>query len=224
MIARLNPPRSTKSCPDWHAGFLQMMPAIRRYACIAFRHLDDEAKEDAVTETIANAMVAYVRLFELGKTDVAYPTALARYAVRQIRDGRRVGTRQNKRDVMARNAQVRNRFLVHTFDRYDEQAGEWIEATIEDTATPVPDQAAFRCDFPAWLETHSLRNREIAECLAMGDTTSEVADEFSISRGRVSQLRRELQQSWDVFHELPSERTQTETPSDAAHSNALAAK
>lgn len=203
MIARLNPPRSSKSCTDWHAGFLQMMPANRRYALIAFRNLGEEAREDAVTETIANALVAYVRLFELGKTDDAYPTVLARYAVCQIRDGRRVGTRQNNRDVMAKNAQRRNGFAVQTLDRYDKKAGEWIEATVEDTSTPVPDQAAFRCDFPAWLQTHSPRNRQIAESLAMGDSTSKVARRFRISRGRVSQLRRELNHSWDAFHELP---------------------
>ena len=65
---------------------------------------------------------------------------------------------------------------------------------------PVPDQAAFRCDFPAWLATHSLRNRRIAEALAVGHSTSEVARRFRVSAGRVSQLRGELRASWLEFH------------------------
>ncbi len=58
--------------PAWHDGFLTMLPTIRRHATIAFRELDDEASEEAVQEVICNAMRAYVRLAELGKTNVAY--------------------------------------------------------------------------------------------------------------------------------------------------------
>jgi hypothetical protein len=33
--------------------------------------LREEAREEAIAETIANALVAYVRLFEQGKVDLA---------------------------------------------------------------------------------------------------------------------------------------------------------
>jgi hypothetical protein len=43
-----------------------------------------------IQESVANCLVAYVRLVERGKEDLAYPTVLAMFAVKQIRDGRRV--------------------------------------------------------------------------------------------------------------------------------------
>jgi hypothetical protein len=74
--------------PSWHNDFLHMLPAIRQHATIAFRELDDEAKEEAVQEVVCNSMRAYVRLVELGKTNIAYASALARYGVAQFRVGR----------------------------------------------------------------------------------------------------------------------------------------
>jgi DNA-binding NarL/FixJ family response regulator len=61
-----------------------MLPVIRTQARFAFRHLGPEARQDAVQEAVANALVAFVRLVELRKTDVAYPSALVRFAVAQI--------------------------------------------------------------------------------------------------------------------------------------------
>ena len=71
----------------WHAGFLAMLPAIRRHLKVEFRHLDPEARAEAVQEGVCNAMTAYVRLHERGEVEKAYPTPLAKYAARQIRDG-----------------------------------------------------------------------------------------------------------------------------------------
>jgi len=75
-----------------------------------------------------------------------------------------------------------------------------LEAVVEDTHTPVAEQAAFRIDFPAWLKVLTKRNRRIAEALALGHGTGEVARHFRVSESRVSQLRRELCQSWQEFH------------------------
>ena len=44
-----------------------MLPAIVRHARIAFRDYDREQREYLVEETIANCLVAFVRLVELGK-------------------------------------------------------------------------------------------------------------------------------------------------------------
>ena len=190
----------TKAASAWHAGFMAMLPAFQRRARIAFRHLDEEAKEEAVTETIANALSAYVRMFEQGKLDTTHPGALARFAVAQVCDGRKVGTRFNGKDVLSRPTQKRHGLAVVPLHRFDVTSGRWVEATIEDHNTPVPDQVAFRCDFPAWLATHSRRNRRIAQALALGHTTLEVARRFKLTAARVSQLRREFHNSWLNFH------------------------
>jgi DNA-binding NarL/FixJ family response regulator len=69
-----------------------------------------------------------------------------------------------------------------------------------DRRTPIPDQVAFRIDFPAWLKTLSRREREIAKALAKGHRTLDVARRFGLSMARISQLRREFFDSWQRFH------------------------
>ena len=186
--------------PAWHGDFLRMLPTIRHVAKVSFRHLHGDTFDDAVEEVIANACVAYKRLVDLGRTDVAYPTVLARYAVAQRNEGRRVGTPQCVRDVLSPYAQKRKRIVVERLDYFDEEDGEWREAVVEDYRTPVADQVAFRCDFPAWLQSQSKRNRRIAESLAIGLRTKDVARKFRLSWGRVSQLRREFHTLWQEFH------------------------
>lgn len=186
--------------PAWHSGFLKMLPVIRQVAHVNFRHLRGDTYDDAVEEVIANACVAYKRLVDVGKADVAYPTVLARFAVAQRNDGRRVGGRLCVRDVSSPYAQRKKRIVVERLDRFDEEEGEWIEAVVEDYRTPVAEQAAFRCDFPAWLDVQAKPKRRIAEALAVGMQNKDVARRFGLSRGRISQLRREFHKSWQEFH------------------------
>ena len=47
-------------------------------------------RQELLAETIANCWVALVRLLDRGLEDVIYPTPLVQYAIRQVRDGRRV--------------------------------------------------------------------------------------------------------------------------------------
>ncbi len=82
---------------EWHERFVQMLPSIQRYASMAFRHMKTEAREEAISDVIANSLVAFVRLVELNKVAIAYATVLARYAVAHYRDGRRVGTCTNSK-------------------------------------------------------------------------------------------------------------------------------
>ena len=125
---------------------------------------------------------------------------MARFAAAQVRDGRRVGSGQNSRDVLSERAQRVKQFYVERLDHFDQEEQSWQEAIVEDPHTPVFEQVWFRIDFPAWLRRLSPRNRKAAKSLAMGNTTSEVARQFDVSAGRVSQLRRELYKSWLAFH------------------------
>ncbi len=175
--------------PAWHPVFLEMLPAIQRHARISFRHLDAEAREDLVQEVIANSLVAFLRLFTLGKFELAYPSVLARYGAAQAREGRRVGGHLNSNDVMSRYAQRRRGFEV-----------EWIDAMVpEDRSATPAEVATARMDIRAWLETLTPRNREIAALLAAGESTGETAKRFGLSSGRISQLRGELCGSWERF-------------------------
>ena len=212
MIAFARPLPVEDSTPSWHRHFLSMVPTIRRNVRFAFRKLDEEAKEDAVVEAVANAFVAYLALYQRGREKLAYPTVLARYAIAQFRAGRRVGNRMNRHDVFSCLTRRRQGLSVQQSSEPADDREEWLEAIVEDPKTAVPDQAAFRCDFPAWLSTHEARNRGIAKALAVGDSTREVAKRFGVSPGRVSQLRSELHDSWQRFHGDEITVTHEKTP------------
>lgn len=203
MIAPATPVRR-RVTPRWHRPFLNMLPTIRSYAQNAFGYMDAESREDAVEEVIANAAVAFVRLGQLGKAKQAFPTVLTHYAIAQFHGGRKVGNRLRIGEVLSSYAQRKKGFVVERLDRLDREADEWAEAIVEDHHTPVPDQVAFRIDFPNWLMLLSNRNRRIAEALALGNSTSLVAKRFKLSPGRVSQLRGELYRSWQDYHGDPT--------------------
>ena len=57
--------------PDWHEGFLRMLPIIVSHARFAFKHLRPESRAEAVQEVVANCCRAYARLAELDKLSLA---------------------------------------------------------------------------------------------------------------------------------------------------------
>jgi len=189
--------------PGWHVEFLHMLPSIELHARIAFRHLKGDDRDDAIQETIANTLAAYVRLVEQGRPRVASAASLARYAVLQVRAGRRVGTRLNVRDTLSWYARRRKHLLVERLDRYDFHEGSWQEVLVEDRTVTPADLAVSRLDYAAWLKTLSDRNRKLAETLASGESTTQAARLFGVSKGRISQLRRQLKAAWQQFHALP---------------------
>src|SRR5262249_12612521 len=70
------------------------------------------------------------------------------------------------------------------------------DALAENTVSPVPEQVAFRLDFPAWRATYDRHRRRILDALALGHRTKDVAQSFAMSQGRVSQLRSEYRRDW----------------------------
>ena len=199
MIAIASRSKRTDRNPRWHRRFLFMLPAIKRYALFYFRNLPPEARDEQVQETIANCYVACCRLAQRRKLADVHPSPLVRYAVSQVRSGRRVGCRLNCHDVLSEYAQRRKGFHVERLDHND-MHGEWRAALVEDHHTPVDVQAAFRIDFPSWLTRLAPRQRRIVKFLAAGNSTSDAARRFRLSLPRISQLRRELHHDWMQFH------------------------
>ena len=189
--------------PRWHRQYLEMLPTIRNYARGAFGHLNPELSEELIQETIANTAVAFVRMFQQGKADRAFPTVLAHYAIAQIRDGRQISAHLRIGEVLSLYAQRKKGFVVDRLDRRKVGTNKWREAVVEDRRTSVPDQAAFKIDFPIWLKRLGRQKRRIAEALAMGNSPSCVADRFKLSRCKVSLLRGEFYRSWQEYHGEP---------------------
>jgi len=183
----------------WHKAFLAMLPAIIQHAKIAFRHVRGQDRQDKIQETVANALVAFRRLVQLKKVDLAYPSVLARYAVAQIKDGRLVGGSMNVKDVSSPYCQRVKGVVMERLDRYDADDECWQEILIPDKTCTPAELAASRIDVQAWFKSLSRRDRRVAEFLAAGQTTTAAASKFKVSAGRISQLRRELARSWQRF-------------------------
>lgn len=199
MIARAKPHTKSSSAEYQQARFLELLPAIQNQARVAFRDEPRERREDLIAETTANCWVAFLRLMDRGLEHMVFATPLARFAIRQVRAGRKVGSQLNVNDVSAEYAQKTKGFRVESLVRYDQRKQEWKEILVEDRHAGPAATAASRIDFSDWLETLPRRQRRIAETLAAGETTKKAAKRYRVSAGRISQLRRELKDTWQAF-------------------------
>jgi hypothetical protein len=191
---------------SWQRRFVELLPAIQRFARFAFRHLEPADREEAVAEATAAALVAYRRLARLGRQQLAYATPLARYAVLHVFSGRHVGGRQNHTDVLSKAAQRRHGFGVVSLNCTDRSGTEWVEQLVtQDRRSTPAEVVATRLDFCAWLATLGRRRQEIARALANGETTKTAAHHFGLTEGRISQMRRELIGSWQRFQAQAAE-------------------
>lgn len=197
MIAFAQQPMASET-PAWQPGFLELLPDILDQLRFQFRHLRPEERAEAMAEAVANAAIAYARLHRQGKVELAYPTPLARFAAAQYRSGRRVAVRDNVNDVMAPTARRRHGLKVERLDRFDRDSG-WKEILVQDRRSTPAELAASRIDFENWLRRLPHQKRRIANALAIGEATGDVARRRRLTPGRISQIRRELAEDWRCF-------------------------
>src|SRR5262249_50406713 len=147
------------------ARFLSILPRIELHGRISFRHVRCAARrDDAVAEVVALAWKWHLRLAQRGKDATQVPSALATFAAPAVKAGRGVCGRERARDVLSPSAQRQHRFVVERLPDFSTLGGNPLaEALVDNTQTPPPEQVAFRCDFPAWLQTRSERDRRLAE-------------------------------------------------------------
>jgi len=110
-----------------------------------------------------------------------------------------VGSRLNIHDVSSQYAQLAKGIRLERLDHYDNTSEEWREIVVEDQHATPADIARVRIDFHDWLQALSRHRRRIAQLLASGEATHVVAKQFRLSDGRISQVRRELADSWRAF-------------------------
>jgi DNA-directed RNA polymerase specialized sigma24 family protein len=201
-----------------HARFLVLLPRIERHARIYFRHLRCPVRrEDAVQETLCLAWKWFRRLLERGKDATAFPMAFAVLAAKVVKCGRRICGQAKAKDVLNEHTQKRHGFQVETLPsstcRFQEhplsaihgqqEMDEFEERLRDNTVSPVPDQAAFRIDFPAWLQTLTARERRLIRAMIRNERTRDLAKQFELSPARISQLRREFHDDWNRFCAVP---------------------
>ena len=184
----------------WHRQFLALLPQIIIRARIAFRHLKPEARAEAVQEVVCNALQRFVRLVKLKKTSIAYAAPLATFGIKQARDGRRVGGHLNCLDISSEYCQRLTNLVVARLDRRDKDDDrQWCEVLVEDRHADAAAIVQTKLDFSDWLASLKRRDRRIAEFLANGESTRSAAHKFKVSDGRISQIRKELAESYRRF-------------------------
>lgn len=182
-------------------AFLKFLPRIERHGQVYFRHIRcDSTKGECIAEMIALSWQWWIRLHRKGKKPERFVSALASFAARAVRSGRRLCGQEKARDVLSPRAQQRQHFCVGKLPDFSTLSSNPLaDALLDNTMTPPDEQAAFRLDFPAWLAALGDRKRRVAEDLMVGERTMDVSNKHGLSQGRISQLRRELRASWTVF-------------------------
>jgi hypothetical protein len=187
----------------WQEQFVAMLPEIERLLKIAFRNIPSEGRNDACEEGLFHCIWSYFQLYEQGRAEAATASSLVWFAMLQVRRGRVAGCRSNGREVMSRYAQIGHGFKVVPLQNHDPDDDTWVNDVVESRNTSVLDQIAIRMDFRSWLKSLGRRTRRIALDLAKGFRTSEVSRKYSLTPSRISQLRRELQASWQLYQGEP---------------------
>ncbi len=207
MVTQLIPVADSRLPTAWQQDFLtQLLPRVKTHARFRFRDLPRSEREEAEAESIAVALVFFVRLVERGRNPSAFAVRIARVAVLRVKSGRLVGSGERSRDVLSRLARQRRGFQVQSLeDDGVRPEGEWRAIVVEDRKSTPADVAACKIDFGEWLNRMPRRRRQIAELLATGHRTEEIAEQFRLSRGRISQLRREFEKSWNDFQKDASD-------------------
>lgn len=194
--------------------FEHALPRIRLHACIAFRDVRCRQKrDDCIAEVVALSWKWWLRLRQRGKNPLAFVSAIATFAARAVRSGRRLCGQERAKDVLSFLAQQFHSFRVESLPsstatahehlygeaRAQQQLDAFEERLQDNTQTPVPDQAAFRIDFPAWLSTLTARERRIIRAMARNERTKDLSTMFELSPARISQLRQEFHNDWQQF-------------------------
>lgn len=205
-------------------GFLTVLPAVTRHTQIQFRHVRGQDHDDAVQEAVAQAYLSWAGLAEQGRE--VKPSAIAHFAALRVKSGARVGGHVNTKDVMNPLAQQRRGFRVVSMSQ-DREPGlpnpddalanpVSISGLIPDERSSVLDQVAFKMDFQAWCQRQPERDQAMMAMLAAGHGPSHVADQFGLSRPRMSQLRAKWAKDWALFQEPDAKADQSPAQAEQA--------
>jgi hypothetical protein len=194
--------RSPASLAQLQAAFVAVvLPRVLSHGRVRFRGVRcPHRKDDAIQEMVALAWRWHVRLAERGRDATRFPTALATFAARAVKSGRRACGHERAKDVLSPVARRRHGFALERLPDFSTLGGTVLEEALHDNrASPVPEQVCFRIDFPAWRLTYSDRDRRLIDHLMLGGRTLEVSRAFGLSPARVSQKRREFHDDWSAF-------------------------
>ena len=176
---------SVSVMPEWHEVFLRLLPAIVTHAKIAFRHLDPEAKQEAVQDVVCNACSCRGAAGRIGQARSGLPERAGHTSPSaRSRMAARSAATLNVNDVLSPYCQQRKNVKVESIDHFDDDENGWRQAVVVDTrSSPVPEIVAFRCDFSDWLQSLPRRDCHIAESLGRRQPHERSGPEVRCERG-----------------------------------------
>jgi hypothetical protein len=188
-----------------HRPFNEALERIDAVIAYQFRHWPRGPREEAMAEARAGCWVAWHGLLRRGKDPVAVGVCgIAENACRAVRNGRTVGRNRAAGPTAAdiQHPKARRATGLHVVSI--EWPGEgsivgWRDWLASESGYGPAAEAAFRVDFAAWLVGLPARKRRVAELLAAGWRTGEVAGRLGVTPGAVSQARDWLARSWSRF-------------------------
>ncbi|MBL8798672.1 MAG: hypothetical protein JNM56_32560 [Planctomycetia bacterium] len=187
--------------------FLSILPRLKQHFRVYFRHVAcQEKRSDLVSEAIALSWRWFLRIAEQGKDATHWPTALASFAAKAVRSGRRVCGQLPAKDAMSERAQQRHGFCVGKLPDYETLTTNPLAEALAETPDRDPSEmAAFRVDFPSWVKTYSRRDRKLIGDMMIGHRTLDLARKYKLSSSRISQRRFELKTDWETYTADPAE-------------------
>jgi hypothetical protein len=179
--------------------FLALVPAVLSSARRLFRALPcPQLRDDLAAEAVAIAWRWYRALAERRRDPDRFGLRLARLAALAVSSGRRLCGGQGVHEPFS--IACRRRHGVRVSSIGDVHADASLAAALADGRhSPVPEQAAFRVDFPAWKSGLPVATQAVLAQLALGHRTRDVAASCGRSPARVAQIRRELRDSYLRF-------------------------
>ena len=184
MIASVKPVTSSEV-----PSFESMLPVLTiRFRKASLSLKSYEERTDAVAEMIGLAYGVYASLVKRGRTDI-FSSPIGEFAVKGYFSGRRVAG-MSATDVTSPRCRFLGRSTV-----VNDGVGKCICRRTFKPSTI----ACFNIDFAAWKETLDERTRNLLVDILDGEITSCLARRYMISPARISQIRRELVESWREF-------------------------
>jgi hypothetical protein len=198
---------STFVTTDAHRAFDSALGQIDAAIDFQFRHRrwSRQRREDVWAEARAATWAAWHGLLLRGQDPVAVGiTGIVANACRAVRKGRLVGANRSvgrgAMDIHHWKARRATGLRIVSFeDQALAPANGWQGWLRSGRHYGPADEAAFRVDFAAWLAVLPARRRRVAELLAEGLGTGEVAQRLGVTSGAISQSREWLALSWSRF-------------------------
>jgi DNA-directed RNA polymerase specialized sigma24 family protein len=190
---------------DDHLAFDAALGRIDAVLRHQFRTWPRARRQDAIDDARAYTWLAWRGLLDRGKDPIQVGVAaIAVNACRAVRNGRSVGSaRSVGRGAMdihhPRARHATGLRVVSLEDLGGGSPGRWQDWLAANDRYSPADEAAFRLDFSAWLADLPPTRRRVAELLAQGLGTGEVARRLNVTSSAVSQSRDWLSRSWDRF-------------------------